>query len=704
MKLCLASLLALVLVISPNARGGLTEDPAKTASFVQALQNKDGGFAAKAGGASSLGSTSSSIRVLKSVGGTIPDVLTCIKYVQSCRDKQSGGFAPTPGGTPDVRTTAVGLMAVAELLIADEATVDAAVEYFSKNVKAFEDIRIAVAGLEAVSRKSPDFPKWIKQVEEMRNADGTFGEGAGQARATGGAVAALLRMGVKLEHPAIVVTAMKAGQRKDGAWSGGEEPSNLEATYRITRALFMLKEAPDLDSLRSYINRCRKSDGSYSTSPEGEGDLSGTYYATTVLKWVKQLGGEPAFIETIGFKPLFNGKDLTGWEGDTKLWSAQDGMIVGTSEGIKHNDFLASTKSYRNFVLKLSFRLRGASGSNSGVQFRSVRHGEHEMSGYQADIGDRYWGGLYDESRRNKVLKAGSNRAIAAVHQDRWNHYVIRVIGNKIVLTLNGVTSVTYTEEDESIARDGKLGLQIHAGGPMVVQFKDLLIQELPEPSTEASTKPGFYLRTLGAEQGGRKYSISLPTGYDGTKVFPVVLFLHGSGERGSDGKLSAQVGLGPAVLEHPEKHSYIGIYPQAKETWRAGSDDSKMAVAALEDVLKNFKADPKRVALTGLSMGGAGSWGLAAEDSTRFVAVAPICGGGEVASADRLKNLPVWFLVGDADQPRTVLNGRAMTSAIRDAGGQSHLTEYRGVPHNSWDRAYRDESFLKWLLAHINP
>ncbi|SIN90162.1 Prenyltransferase and squalene oxidase repeat-containing protein [Singulisphaera sp. GP187] len=702
MKRIFLSLAAWAIVVAPNAQAQSTEQPARTASYVEAFQNPDGGFAAKPGGPSTLGSTSSAVRILKNVGGSIPDVLACINYVKSCRDAESGGFAPTPGGKPDVRTTAVGLMAAAELLIADEETSTAAIAYFSKNVKDFEEIRIAVAGLESVKKTAPDFAKWISQVEEMRNPDGTFGNGASQARDTGGAAVALLRMGVKLENREAVLTALRAGQKSDGAWSKAEGPSDLEATYRIMRAFFMLKEAPDLDALRGFINQCRKDDGSYSTVPGGASDLGGTYYATTVLRWVKILGGEPGLVETAGFVPLFNGKDLNGWEGDTALWSARDGMLVGTSPGIKHNDFLATEKSYGDFTLKLSFRLLGADGSNSGVQFRSVRLPGHEMSGYQADIGQNYWGGLYDESRRNKVLAKGSDKAIEGLHKTGWNHYVLRVIGRKIVLTLNGITSVSYEEPDATIARTGRIGLQIHAGGPMVIQFKDILIQALPEPTAGRPAEPGFHLRTVKTDDGERKYTVSFPPGYDGSKEFPVVLFLHGSGERGDNGIVSAQVGLGAAVFGRPQDYPFIAVYPQAKKTWKADSADSKAALAALDDVLKNFKADPKRVALTGLSMGGSGSWDLAAAQPERFVAVVPICGQGALETAAKLKSVPVWVLVGDADGPKTVINGRAMTKALREAGAKVNETEYRGVPHNSWDRAYHDPALLKWLIGHL--
>ena len=104
------------------------------------------------------------------------------------------------------------------------------------------------------------------------------------------------------------------------------------------------------------------------------------------------------------------------------------------------------------------------------------------MSGYQADIGEGYWGCLYDESRRNRVLVQASPKALEALNKTGWNQYVIRAMGDQITLSLNGVTSVDYREADPEIARDGKIAVQIHAGGPMEVQFKDILIQALPDP------------------------------------------------------------------------------------------------------------------------------------------------------------------------------------------------------------------------------
>jgi pimeloyl-ACP methyl ester carboxylesterase/prenyltransferase beta subunit len=692
-----AAYLALACAISP-ARGQTPAEYAQTAAFAAAHQNKDGGFAGKVGEPSSLGATNSALKILLHVGGSVPDVLRSIKFVKSCRD-EGGGFAQTPGGKPDVVTTAIGLMAAAELKIADSAMIKAATEFLRKNAKSFEEVRMAIAGLEGARASSPDFPRWHAQLQSMRNPDGTFGEGPGQAYATGGAAAAILRMGLELDKRDRVVAAVKAGQRPEGGWSKDAGPPDLGATYRVMRALYMLREKPDVEKLFSFIARCRRSDGSYASTPGGTGDLGGTYTATIVVRWLRLLDGLRPVVETAGFTPLVSGNDLTGWEGDKKLWSVRDGMLFGHSPGISRNEFLATTRPYGDFILSLDFLLVDGRG-NSGVQFRSVRVPPNEMSGYQADIGEGYWGSLYDESRRNKVLVSGSDAARKALEPTGWNHYTVRAMGDRITLGLNGATAVNYREPEKDIARSGLIAVQIHAGGPMEVKFKDMMIQSLPSPTTESPTQPGFHLRALRSDHGERKYAVYVPEGYDGTRIFPVILFLHGASQLGEDGVVPAQIGIGPAIANRAGGVPALVVFPQARQTWAAGSADSKAALAALEDVMTSYATDPERVILTGLSMGGRGSWDLASAHPERFAAVVPICGPGRPEQAARIKELPVWSFCGDADRDTTVLNMRAMIEALQNIGAKARLTEYRGVGHNSWDRAYNDPELFDWMLA----
>ncbi|MDX1964915.1 MAG: DUF1080 domain-containing protein [Pirellulales bacterium] len=181
---------------------------------------------------------------------------------------------------------------------------------------------------------------------------------------------------------------------------------------------------------------------------------------------------------------LFDGKTLTGWSGDEKMFRVEDNAIVcGTlAEKIPHNFFLATDKEYKNFELRLKFKLAGE-GINSGIQLRSRRiPNHHEMIGYQADLGSGYFGALYDESRRNKILSGPDQAKIEKILKPgEWNDYRIRCEGPRIQLWINGQPTVDYTEEDQGIEQTGHIALQIHGGPPSAASFKDIELTPLPD-------------------------------------------------------------------------------------------------------------------------------------------------------------------------------------------------------------------------------
>ena len=183
---------------------------------------------------------------------------------------------------------------------------------------------------------------------------------------------------------------------------------------------------------------------------------------------------------------LFDGKTFQGWEGDTnKTWRIENGAFVGGSlrENVPHNEFLCTERPFTNFVLRLKSKVTGKSGFiNGGVQFRSQRVPKHfEVSGYQADMGAGYWGCLYDESRRNKMLvKADADELNKVLRKDDWNDYEIRCEGRRIRLSVNGLQTVDYTEEDGKLPQFGLLGVQIHGGAIAEASYKEITIEELP--------------------------------------------------------------------------------------------------------------------------------------------------------------------------------------------------------------------------------
>ena len=233
------------------------------------------------------------------------------------------------------------------------------------------------------------------------------------------------------------------------------------------------------------------------------------------------------------------------------------------------------------------------------------------MSGYQADIGQNYWGCLYDESRRNKRPRPGvADAALKALRKGGWNQYVIGAMGADIRLALNGVTSVTYRETDPDIARDGRIAVQIHAGGPMEVQFKDIYIQPLPDAEGRLRRRrPASTCGPSRPSKEERKYIGLRPQGYDGTKAFPVVLFLHGSGERGEDGVQQRPGRPRAGDLRQPRTLPGDRRLP-AGETDLGGRFRRRQGRpgGARRRARDATRSTATRVILTGLSMGGRGA------------------------------------------------------------------------------------------------
>jgi predicted peptidase len=210
------------------------------------------------------------------------------------------------------------------------------------------------------------------------------------------------------------------------------------------------------------------------------------------------------------------------------------------------------------------------------------------------------------------------------------------------------------------------------------------------------------FLNRVHKDPGGEeaKYVLFIPHDYKGDKPYPIILFLHGAGETGTDGQKQARVGLGSAVRKKEKTFPFIVVFPQSqKRTWQANSGDGQRALAILAEVQKEYKVDPKRVYLTGLSMGGFGTWSMAAAYPDRWAAIVPICGGGNPSQADKIKDIPCWCFHGDADKAVPVDRSRKMIEALKAAGGSPKYTEYPGVGHNSWDKAYGTAELYDWLL-----
>jgi predicted peptidase len=194
------------------------------------------------------------------------------------------------------------------------------------------------------------------------------------------------------------------------------------------------------------------------------------------------------------------------------------------------------------------------------------------------------------------------------------------------------------------------------------------------------------------------KYLLFLPADYEkAEKPFPLILFLHGAGERGDDLSKVKKHGP-PKIVETKKDFPFIVVSPQAP---LRGGWQNKSLLALLDEIEGKYKVDKDRVYLTGLSMGGYGTWRLAAAAPERFAAIVPICGGGDPKSAEKLKGLPIWVFHGAKDNAVPLKRSEDMVKALKDAGHEVKFTIYPNAGHDSWTETYNNPELYKWLLSH---
>ena len=226
-----------------------------------------------------------------------------------------------------------------------------------------------------------------------------------------------------------------------------------------------------------------------------------------------------------------------------------------------------------------------------------------------------------------------------------------------------------------------------------------LLLSACAGPGAIASTPPEPGQRPQApVAEGGYEYQLHIPTGARGEQGWPLLIFLHGSGERGSD-IAKVKVHGPPKVADRDPAFPFILVSPQLPE----GEDwDLAKLDEIVDRAMEALPVDPARVYLTGLSRGGHATWRWAAEEPTRFAAIAPVAGRGNPGTACRLMDLPVWAFHGDRDDVVLPEGSFAMSRAIRACGGrQARLSIYPDLGHNAWDPAYDDPALYEWFLSH---
>lgn len=218
----------------------------------------------------------------------------------------------------------------------------------------------------------------------------------------------------------------------------------------------------------------------------------------------------------------------------------------------------------------------------------------------------------------------------------------------------------------------------------------------------------GFLNRSIEIDGVDHRYAIYLPRDlyqHSPPASVALVVFLHGSGECGTDGSKQLAVGLAPAIMLEPARWPCIAVFPQKPDPKSQWEDHEQLVMAIVAAMRKSYPVDPARVYLTGLSQGGHGSWEIGAAHPETWAAVAPLCGYGDPASiAARWKSTPVWAFHGLKDNVVPPAQTEAIVAALKAAGHEAKYTAFPDENHNCWDKAYRDPEFARWLFAQRRP
>ena len=280
----------ILLALVPAVAFAQADEKAATIAFVKSLQDPEtGAFAASAPKPGEklkpgLRATNGGVRALRYLGAELPRKEKAALFVLNCYDPKTGTFAE-PGGKADVTITAVGYLAAAELGVAEKRCAKA-IEYLGANAKTFEEVRIAAAAVELADAWPAQTGEWFKLADAQLDPDGAAGKGDGRGRDTGSVFAMRLRLQQKVNYTDAAKLALRT-PRADGGYGKTGEASELDSTYRVMRALMLLKDKPtDPANVLAFVGRCRNADGGYGVKPGEPSTLSGVYYAGIIRQWL----------------------------------------------------------------------------------------------------------------------------------------------------------------------------------------------------------------------------------------------------------------------------------------------------------------------------------------------------------------------------------------------------------------------------------
>lgn len=455
-----------------------------------------------------------------------------------------------------------------------------------------------------------------------------------------------------------------------------------------------------------------------------------------------------ANLDDTGFITLFDGKSLDGWHVSAQTghsatskntsggkWVIEDGAIVGSQDVPGNGGIILTNQSYSDF--EVIVEMKNDYGPDSGLFLRSNDKGQayqymvdyHDNGNVAGIYGEGLPGGLHFRNyelgkeptdftaldRRTDPRAAAGGSPVNAEQwkqlwkHGEWNQLRARIVGNppQITTWINGVKFLQFQDKDVRTTDGGMIALQVHGGGDFTKQFvRYRNVKVKPYAISEPTAGKEVWQKLESKKIPGEKlpYLLALPTDYkaDDTKR-PLLLFLHGAGECGVDLNLVKIHGPPKLVEKKPGDFPFIVVSPQAPindipiiDRW-----EPRLLAELVDQVVAKYNADPDRLYVTGLSMGGYGTFRLLAHYPKKFAAAVPICGGGWINYAEPLSQVPMWIFHGTDDEAVPLERSLDIVKAVRKRGAKPLFTVYDGVGHDSWTQTYDNPEVYAWLLKH---
>lgn len=455
-----------------------------------------------------------------------------------------------------------------------------------------------------------------------------------------------------------------------------------------------------------------------------------------------------ANLDDTGFVTLFDGTSLDGWHVSAQTghsrtsenksggkWVIEDGAITGSQDIPGNGGIILTNQSFGDF--EVIVEMKNDYGPDSGLFLRSNDKGQayqymvdyHDNGNVAGIYGEGLPGGLHFRNyelgkeptdftaldRKTDPRAAAFGSPVNAEQwrqlwkHGEWNQLRARIVGNppQITTWINGVKFMQFQDNQVRTTPTGMIALQVHGGGDFTKQFvryRNVKVKTFGgvEPTAGKEVWQKFESKKIPGD--ALPYLLALPTDYkaDETKR-PLLLFLHGAGECGVDLNLVKVHGPPKLVEKKPGDFPFIVVSPQApiNEVPIIDRWDPRLLVELVDQVAAKYNADPDRLYVTGLSMGGYGTFRLCAHYPKKFAAAIPICGGGWTNYAEPLSQTPMWIFHGTDDEAVPLERSLELVRAVRKRGGKPLFTVYDGVAHDSWTLTYDNPEVYAWLLKH---